>query len=250
MIFIGLILWLLCAELGSYDVGNRVLGYGGDEQVGKGRGEEGRGERWRREEGGSEEAVVVEAEVVAAAVGGEGDDDVVEESDAEDGAGFFYAAGEILVVLAWGEGARRMVVRDGDGDGVVLDGVVEEYAEVDVDRGEAAERNLGFVEDFTARVEIDGVELLVRKVFDFVVYDVVKILAIKDIGCVLGFFLGRHAATQLEGGEKGDGFDCSDAFKFHEIRGFALGESEERIVRIREDFLSQLDGVVALGSTA
>ena len=74
-------------------------------------------------------------------VGPVGDDDVVEDVDAHQSAGFLDRVGELVVHAAGSQASRRVVVADGKDGGIGQHGLADDDAHVDAHLADAAVGN-------------------------------------------------------------------------------------------------------------
>ena len=187
------------------------------------------------------EAAFFEADVAVAA-----DNDVVEDLDVEEAAGFDDHLGDADVFGAGRGVAAGVVVDDDDGGGEAADRLTEDLADAHDGGVEAAG-----VDGVDMAGEVLGVEDHDAQLFDFEEGHFEH----EDVGDVigranLGFGCGRRqieTQAQFEGGLDLGGLGGADAVDLADLGGGGLGNAM-KIVEALEQGLGQAQGVFVLGA--
>ena len=187
------------------------------------------------------EAAFFEADVAVAA-----DNDVVEDLDVEELAGFDEHLGDADVLGAGRGVAAGVVVDDDDGGGQAADRFTEDLADAHDGGVEAAG-----IDGVDTANEVLGVEQNDAQVLDFEQGHFEH----EDVGDVigranLGFGCGRrHVETQaqFEGGLDLGGFGGADAMDLADLSGGGLGDAVKTVEALEQGF-GQAQGVFVLGA--
>ena len=164
------------------------------------------------------------------------DDDVVLEMDAHEVASRLDALGQFVILPAWGDTSRWMVVAEGDDGGIAEDGLLDDDAHVNARLGDAALAYAHGLDEFAVLVHQYDVGFLGLQVLHLGQHVAVDSGGRREVGddvgmCRLAAPAQFDSSHNLAGGV---GAYALDGFQFVEVclAEFAQGSGDGSLIRL------------------
>ena len=176
-----------------------------------------------------------------AEVGAVGDDDVVEQIDAHQVAGFLHTFCQSVIITAGPDVVAGMIVTEGNDCGIGQQCLFHDDAHIDGRFADAAARDTHLFDEFVVLVHEQDPRFLGAEVLHQWVHSFVDSRGGVDALPLLRFFQ-LPTLAQFAGSEDADGLRLADAFVVAEFVNGLLPQRVQVVLAVGQHFLHEVDG--------